>query len=560
MEKEFQHQDEVGYEDFAKMLEEHENRKSESRIIDGVIVEIQDGERVLVDVGEKQEGILNINEIKGADGKLLYQPGDTIKVLVSGFRNERPIISHKKALVKEKNRAFIEAHENDFEDMIVEGVIVGSNKGGYVVENEEGVQFFLPSSQAFFKSKPQRGKRVSAKVIKLDKDRDSIVISRKKLILENAKRRQETIEKLLNEGTIVEGTIKKITNYGMFVEVAPGVEGLVYYDEISYKGPVNPAKYFQEGEKVEVKAIDYNKEKNRLALSIKATQPDPWQEIEKELEPGDVVEVTVSNIEPYGAFVDLGNDIEGLLHISEMSWDKRGKRPEDYVQIGDRLEVEILEIDTQNRKLRVSRKSLLPKPFDEFMKRYKEGDVVKGEVTSLTDFGAFVRIGNVEGLLHNQDLTWKKGVKAKDVLQVGDEVEVRIAKIDPERERISLERKSLEESPLEIFAKEHKVGDVVKGKVKDIKDFGVFVSLDENVDALIRNEDLAPLKKEELQVGDEVEGVISYCDPKNNRLRLSVRRLARQKEREALKEINQADDGSTTLGEIMQEKLGRRGE
>ncbi len=559
MEKEFNNQEEVVSEDFARMLEEHENRRSESRIIDGVIVEIQDGERVLVDVGEKQEGILNINEIKNAEGEVVFKPGDTIKVMVSGFRNERPIISHKKAVAKEKNRAFIEQHKDNFEDMIVEGVIVGSNKGGYIVENKDGVQFFLPSSQSFFKRKPERGQKVSAKVIKLDEDRDSIVISRKKLILDRSKERQAIIEELIKEEKIVEGTIKKITNYGMFVEVAPGVEGLVYYDEISHKGPVNPAKYFQEGEKVPVKAIDYNREKNRLALSVKATQPDPWKEIENELEPGDVIEVTVSNIEPYGAFVDLGNDIEGLLHVSEMSWDKRSKKPEEYVQIGQNIEVEILEIDTENRRLRVSRKTLLPKPFEEFMQKYREGDVVEGEITSLTDFGAFVRIGNVEGLLHNQDINWQKGTKAKDLYNVGDKVEVRIAKIDPDKERISLERKSLEESPLEKFAKEHKVGDIVKGTLKDIKDFGVFVTLDEGVDALIRNEDLPPLKKEELVPGQEIEGVISHLDSQNNRLRISIKRLARQKEREALSEINQ-EEATTTLGELMQEQLKKQGE
>jgi len=248
-----------------------------------------------------------------------------------------------------------------------------------------------------------------------------------------------------------------------------------------------------------------------------------------------------------------------LLHVSEMSWDKRPKKPEEYVSVGDNIEVEIIEIDTENRKLRVSRKSLLPKPFEEFAKKHREGEVVEGEVTSLTDFGAFVRIDNVEGLLHNQDISWKKGVKAKDLFNVGDKVEVRIAKIDVDRERLSLERKSLEESPLDLFAKEHKVGDIVKGSVKDIKDFGVFVSLGEDVDALIRNEDLAPLRKEELNIGDEVEGVITFLDPKNNRLRLSVRRLARQKEKEALKEINK-EEGRTTLGELMQEKMQKGGE
>ena len=542
-------------EDFAKMLEEHENRRSESRVVDGVIVEIQDGERVLVDVGEKQEGILHIGEISDAEGNLKYNVGDTIKVIISGHRNERPIISHKKAVAKEKIKEFIAANRDNLEDMIIEGRVVGKNRGGYIIENDEGVQFFLPNSQSYFKGQPETGRKVSAKVIKVGENEDSIVVSRKKLIQEAAKRRKEIIEELMNEGKVVEGTVKKITNYGMFVEVAPGVDGLVHYNEISYKGPVNPAKYFNEGDKVNVKAIDYNEEKNRLSLSIKATQPDPWEEIKGELDPGDVISVTVSNIEPYGAFVDLGNDIEGLLHISEMTWDKKPKHPSEYVSEGQELEVEVIEIDTENRKLRVSRKSLLPKPFEEFLKNYREGDVVEGEVTSLTDFGAFVRIGNVEGLLHNQDLSWEKGQKAKDVLSVGDKVEVKIIRIDRENEKISLSKKALEESPLEKFAKEHKVGDIVKGTVKDIKDFGVFIALDENVDALIRNEDLAPLKKDELEIGQEIEGVISFIDPKNNRLRVSVRRLERQKEKEALKEINQEE--STTLGEIIKEQLDK---
>ena len=553
MEKEVNMGMENSSEDFAKMLEEHENQRSESKIIDGTIVEIQDGERVLVDVGEKQEGILNINEIKDSEGNILYQPGDKIKVMLSGFRNERPIISHKKAVAKEKIKEFIEKNRDNLEELIIEGKIVGKNRGGYIVENSEGVQFFLPNSQSFFKTKPEIGRKLSAKVLKIGENGDSIVISRKKLIQEVAQRRKEIIDELMQEGKVVEGTVKKITNYGMFVEVAPNVEGLVHYNEISYKGPVNPAKYFQEGDKVNVKAIEYDKEKNRLSLSIKATQPDPWEEIKGELEPGDVINVTISNIEPYGAFVDLGNDIEGLLHISEMSWDKKPKHPSEYVEEGQQLDVEVVEIDVENRRLRVSLKNLLPRPFEEFLNNYKEGDVVEGEITSLTDFGAFVKIGTIEGLLHNQDLGWEKGVKAKNIFNVGDKVEVKIARIDKENEKVSLDRKSLQESPLQKFAKTHKVGDIIKGKVKDIKDFGVFIGVDEGVDALIRNEDLYPLKKEELKEGDEVEAVISFLDTKNNRLRASVRRLQRMKEKEALKEINQ--DEKTTLGEIIQDKL-----
>jgi len=538
-------------EDFASMLEESFKR-SESKILDGHIVEIQDGGRVLVDVGEKQEGILNINEIKDEEGNLLYNVGDTIKVLVSGFRNERPIISHKKAIAKAKTADFIKEHKENFKDLVIEGRITGKNRGGYTVESE-GVQFFMPNSLSFLKGKVESGRKIKAKVVKMDEDSNSIIISRKKYIEDEKKRRKEIVNELLSEDKIVEGTIKKITNYGMFVEVASGVEGLVHYNEISYKGPVNPAKYYNEGEKVNVKAINFDEEKNRLSLSIKATQPDPWNEIKNELEVGDTINVTVSNIEPYGVFVDLGNDVEGFLHISEISWDKKVKNPKDYLNIGDEIDVEVIEIDTENRKLRVSLKNLLPKPFEEFMKKYKEGDVVKGIVTSLTDFGAFVKIDNVEGLLHNQDVDWEK-VKAKDKLSVGDEVEVKIVKINNDNEKISLSRKACLESPLQKYVKNKKVGDIVKGKVKDIKDFGVFVELEFGVDALIRNEDLTPLKKDELNVKETIEGVISMIDNKKDKIRLSVRRLSKIKEKEALKEINK-DDEKITLGEIIKDKL-----
>ncbi len=537
-------------EDFASMLEES-FKKSESKLLDGHIVEIQDEERVLVDIGEKQEGILNINEIKDDEGNLLYKVGDTIKVIVSGFRNERPIISHKKAMAKAKTAEFIKEHKDNFEDIVIEGKITGRNRGGYTVEND-GVQFFLPNSLSYLK-KAEIGRKIKAKIVKIDENNNSIVISRKKYIEDERKKRKEIIKELMKEEKIVEGTIKKITNYGMFVEVAPGVEGLVHYNEISYKGPVNPAKYYNEGEKVNVKAINYDEEKNRLSLSIKATQPDPWNEIKDELEVGDTINVTVSNIEPYGVFVDLGNDVEGFLHISEISWDKKVKHPKDYLNIGDEIDVEVIEIDAQNRKLRVSLKNLLPKPFEEFLKNYKEGDVVKGTITSLTDFGAFVKIGNVEGLLHNQDVSWEKS-KAKDILSVGDEVEVKIVKIDKDNEKISLSRKAIMESPLQIYAKDKKVGDIVKGKLKDIKDFGVFVELEKGVDALIRNEDLAPLKKDDLNIGDDIEGVISMIDVNRDKIRLSVRRLSKIKEKEALKEINK-DDEKITLGEIIKDKL-----
>ncbi|HEX5671085.1 MAG TPA: S1 RNA-binding domain-containing protein, partial [Sulfuricurvum sp.] len=301
------------------------------------------------------------------------------------------------------------------------------------------------------------------------------------------------------------------------------------------------------------KAIAYDKEKRHLSLSIKAVQSDPWKEVEEALDEGDTITVTVSNIEPYGVFVDLGNDIEGFLHISEITWDKNIKHPKDYLTMGQEIDVEVIEINSNTHKLRVSYKRLQPKPFEEFMKKTKEGDVVKGTVTSLTDFGAFIKINGVEGLLHNQDLSWDKNAKCKETLKVGDEIEVKVAKINVEDEKISLNRKSLEESPIDKFAVNHKMNEVVSATIRDIKDFGVFVSLEGGVDALIRNEDLSPMEPEELQIGQVIDAVIMVIDPKRDRIRLSVRKLERIKDQEMLNEIN--DNDAHSLGDLIKDKF-----
>jgi len=542
-------------EDFASMLDAYEKKEQGGTISDGVIVEVRENDnQALVDVGRKQEAAVNLDELKDEDGNLKFKVGDTIPVVITGYRNERPQASYLKAVRKANIRKFIEEHENDAENMVVEGKVVRKNRGGYFVIGKDNIEFFMPMSQAAFAmGKNPVGKEIKAIVLKLDKDRDSIVISRRKYLDKIRKERKEIVDKLMEDDRIVEGTIKKITSYGMFVDVG-GIEGLVHYSEISYKGPVNPATLYEEGDRVEVKAIGYDPKKRHLSLSIKQTMPDPWEEIIDQLEEGDAIKVIVSNIEPYGAFVDLGNDIEGFLHVSEVSWDKDIKNPKDYLSVGDEIDVEVIEINPEARRLRVSYKNLQPKPFEDFLQSQKEGDVVKGVVTTITDFGAFVKIGKVEGLLHNQDVSWDKGVKVKDVLKKGDEVEVKIIKIDPEQERISLSKKALEESPIDRFAKEHKVGDIVKGKIRDIKDFGVFVELQNGVDALIRKEDVSPLKMDELNKGDEIEGVIVMLDPSSNKIRLSVRKLERQKEREALNEFNNSDD-RLTIGDIIKDQL-----
>ena len=540
-------------ENFAEMFAASEKQQETSRIVEGEIVEIQaDDNRALVGVGDKLEGIINLDEIRDENGELKFNVGDKIKVMIMGYYNERPKISYKKVLEQEKTIEFIDAHKDDFEDVVIEGIITKKNRGGYVVE-ADAVSFFMPRSLAAFQeSDDVVGRKIKAQVVKIDPAENSIIVSRRKLFNEERKRKKEIIDQLMAEDVIVEGVIKKITSYGMFVDVG-GVDGLVHYNEISYKGPVNPSKLYNEGDTVTVKAINYDKDKRHLSLSIKAVHPDPWAEVEQELEEGDTITVTVSNIENYGVFVDLGNDIEGFLHISEITWNKNVKNPNDYLEVGQEIDVEVIEINPKTHKLRVSLKRLLPKPFDEFLKKYREGDIVTGTVTSLTDFGAFVRIDGVEGLLHNQDISWEKNTKAKDVLKSGDEVEVKIAKINEQDQKISLNRKTLLESPIDKFAKTHKVNSVVTGTIRDIKDFGVFVSLEDGVDALIRDEDLAPLNKEELEVGQEIEAAIANIDTRRDRIRLSVKKLDYIKNQAMLEEIN--DTESHSLGDLIKDKI-----
>jgi small subunit ribosomal protein S1 len=539
-------------ENFAEMFAASEKKQETSRIVEGEVVEIQaDENRALVGVGDKLEGIINLDEIT-KDGVLLFNTGDKIKVMVTGYYNERPKISYKKVLEQEKTIEFIDAHKEDFEDVIIEGIITKKNRGGYVVE-ADAVSFFMPRSLAAFKDSDEVvGRKIKAQVVKVDAEQNSIVVSRRKLFNEERKKKKEIIDQLMAEDVIVEGTIKKITSYGMFVDVG-GVDGLVHYNEISYKGPVNPSKLYEEGDIVTVKAISYDKDKRHLSLSIKAVQPDPWAEVESELDEGDTITVTVSNIEAYGVFVDLGNDIEGFLHISEISWSKNVKNPNDYLTVGEEIDVEVIEINSKTHKLRVSLKRLLPKPFDEFLKNYNEGDVVTGTITSLTDFGAFVRISGVEGLLHNQDISWDKNTKCKDVLKSGEEIEVKIAKINAEDQKISLNRKTLLESPIDKFATTHKVNTAITGTIRDIKDFGVFVSLEDGVDALIRDEDLEPLVKDELEAGQEIEAAIAVIDTRRDRIRLSVKKLDYIKSQAMLEEIN--DDESHSLGDLIKDQL-----
>jgi len=547
---------EIEGEDFATLLEESEKNTETNTVVDGVIVEMNSSD-LLVDVGQKSEGKLNIAEIT-VNGEVKYNVGDTIKVMITGNRGERPSISHRKVLQKELFDVFFEANGAEPENVIVEGTVVSVKpRAGFVVQGEDGTEYFMPMAQGFLKAHGAVGKKIKAVVLKAKPESNSIVISRRKLIEDAQKNKEEKINAIMETNEPRSGIVKKITSYGMFVDLG-GVDGLVNYNEISYKGPVNPSAYYKEGDEVVAVIKSYDKEKGHLSLSIKDAQANPWDEMKDQLEVGDTITVTVSNFESYGAFVDLGNDIEGLLHISEISWNKNVKNPKDYLEIGQEINVEVIDLDCDKRKLRVSLKSLQPKPFKTFVKENKVGDVVTGTVATLTDFGAFINLGTVDGLLHNEEASWETNAKCKNIFKKGDEVEVKIIKIDTDKENISLSLKALQDSPAEKFEKEHNLGDIIKSTIKDVKDFGVFVKLEDNLDGLIRKEDLAKPEaqgEEEttLNIGDEIEAVVVNIDKQRNRVRLSVRRLAQQKERDVLKSVS--DDTSMTLGDALAGKL-----
>ncbi|GHS37868.1 30S ribosomal protein S1 [Helicobacter pylori] len=538
-------------ENFAELLKKEETLEK-GTIKEGLIVSINKNDGyAMVSVGGKTEGRLALSEITDEKGQLLYQKNDPIIVHVSE-KSEHPSVSYKKAISQQKIQAKIEELGENYENAIIEGKIVGKNKGGYIVESQ-GVEYFLSRSHSSLKNDTNHiGKRIKACIIRVDKENHSINISRKRFFEVNDKRQLEVSKELLEATEPVLGVVRQITPFGIFVEVK-GVEGLVHYSEISHKGPVNPEKYYKEGDEVHVKAIAYDEEKRRLSLSIKATIEDPWEEIQDKLKPGYAIKVVVSNIENYGAFVDIGNDIEGFLHVSEISWDKNVSHPSKYLSVGQEIDVKIIDIDPKNRRLRVSLKQLTNRPFDVFESKHQVGDIVEGKVATLTDFGAFLNLGGVDGLLHNHDAFWDKDKKCKDHYKIGDAIKVKILKINKKDKKISLSAKHLVTSPTEEFAQKHKTDSVIQGKVVSIKDFGVFINAD-GIDVLIKNEDLNPLKKDEIKIGQEITCVVVAIEKSNNKVRASVHRLERKKEKEELQAFNTSDD-KMTLGDILKEKL-----
>ena len=552
--------------EFAELLDKQfdsSNEKKVGDVVEGIISEIRkDENRVMVYIeGEKRESPISIGEILDIKGDLLYQKGDTIKVVIVGFtKNGTYRISHSKYRESEAVKKYIET--NGVDNLIgqtINGYIRRVSPKGYTILYKD-MPFFLPHKCAFLVNRDGREldktKKVRATIVSVHPEKNLIVVSRKKYIKDEIRKRKEMVDEILKQ-EVVQAKIIKVLKEKLIVSIDKQIEGYISNDEVSHKGKIhNLYRLFKPGEVVDAKAIGYDEKDRILKLSIKALTVDPWIEIQEQVEVGDIIEVTVSHVLKYGAFVDVGNGAEGFLHVSEISWDKRIESPQKYLKQGDVLEVEVIEIDPEQKRLRVSRKRLLPKPFEVFKQKYKKGDIITGKVVDIADFGAFIQVTDqIKGLLRNRDYDWDRNSTCKDHLKKGDEVEVKITIIDDENEKVWLSRKALLETPTQQFAKTHKVGNIVKGTIRDIKDFGVFVTIDNNVDALIRKEDIPSKQFEELKQGDEVEAVIVHLDPKRDKVRLSITRLEKKRERELLKSINAKNSDKNTLGDILKDKI-----
>jgi len=497
-------------ENFAEMLNAFENEQKRTRVKNGMIVSIDDG-TVFVDVGEKVEGVLPKKEITDENGELKYNVGDEIPVVVTRRRTSKgeAVLSHKMAVNEAKRKEFLEKYNVGD---VVEVTITELNKGGFVAKNEDGVEFFIPKSESALKlNEDNIGKKITAKIIEIKKN--GVVISRKQLLNEKKEERNKFVEEIKDK--IVTAKVKNLKKDGVVIEFENGWTGFVPKEEVSYKKESH-FKLLKKDDEVEVKLLDGDK----MLFSIKATQNDPWEEVkESGITNGDVLKVTVTNIREYGAFVDIGNGVEGFLHISEISWNSNSKI-EDLLSVGDEIDIEVTDLDLENRRLRVSYKSLLPKPSEEFAKNHKENDIVEGKVVNLTDIGGFIEVDDVVCFLPNRFVSWTKGEKAKDILEIGETYNFAVISIDSENNKIILSKKDAEDSPYVAFAKEHSLGDTLKGTIKNIADFGVFVSFDNGVEALIRKGDLEK-EIEEYSVGDEIEGHIVELDAENKRVKLS---------------------------------------
>ena len=552
---------------FAALFEESLSRQ-EMRVGEVITAEVVsvDPNVVIVNAGLKSESTIATEEFKNDRGDIEVKPGDFVSVAIEaledGFGATK--LSRDKA---KKLAAWTSLDDALANGTIIKGVVSGKVKGGLTVM-VNGIRAFLPGSLVDLRPVKDtshfEGKELEFKVIKLDRKRNNVVVSRRAVMEETAGVERQQLLETLKEGAIVKGVVKNITDYGAFVDLG-GIDGLLHITDLAWRRVKHPTEVLSVGDEVTAKILKFDAEKNRVSLGLKQLGEDPWIGISRRYPQGTRLFGKVTNITDYGAFVEIESGIEGLVHVSELDWTNKNVHPAKVVSLGDEVEVMILEIDEDRRRISLGMKQCMPNPWEEFAMNHKKGDKVKGVIKSITDFGVFIGLpGNIDGLVHLSDLSWQtSGEEAVKSLKKGDEVETVVLSIDVERERISLGIKQLEGDPFGNYVATHDKGNVVKGTVKAIESKGAVIELEKDVEGYLRASEIARDRVEDvskhLSEGQAIEAVIINIDRKSRSIQLSIKQKDAAEESEALKKHaaeSSASAGTTNLGALLKAKLG----
>jgi len=552
-------------ESFAELFEESLSR-TEMRpgsILTGTVVDVTP-DFVVVNAGLKSEGIIPADEFRNHEGEIEVKPGDEVEVALEyvedGFGETR--LSREKALRARSWRVLEKAFEAG---ETVTGVINGKVKGGFTVELNE-IRAFLPGS--LVDVRPVRdttyleGKELEFKVIKLDQKRNNVVVSRRAVVEAESSEEREALIASLQEGQTLKGIVKNLTDYGAFIDLG-GIDGLLHITDMSWKRIKHPSEIVEVGDEIDVKVLKFDRERTRVSLGLKQMGEDPWEDIARRYPVSSRLFGKVTNLTDYGCFVEIEEGVEGLVHVSEMDWTNKNVAPSKVVQVGDEVEVMVLDIDPERRRISLGMKQCKPNPWDEFAAMHNKGDKIVGTIKSITDFGIFIGLeGGIDGLVHMSDISWNMSdEEAMRNFKKGDEIETTVLAIDPERERISLGIKQLEQDPFSNYLADHPKGSIVKGTITEVDAKGAVVQLAEGVEGYLRASELTRDRVEDartmLKEGEEIEAKFIGVDRKNRTLNLSIKAKDDAEEVAAVQDYsrNQPSVGATTLGDLLKEQM-----
>ena len=553
----------AGAEDFSTLFEaaQKDSEILEGAVIEGKVISIGP-ENVIVDIGFKCEGVVPLHEFKDATGVAKVEVGDQLSVYVERLEIENGIIHLSKDRA-DIIKAWDEISAATDQDQLVEGIVIAKVKGGLAVDI--GVKAFLPGSQIDTKAIKNLdkfvGQRMKFKILKFNKKRGNIVLSRKAVVAqEREMQRAETLSQM-QEGMIVAGTVKNITEYGAFIDLG-GMDGLLHITDMSWGRIKHPSELFNVGDEVKVKILKYDREKERVSLGLKQVSPNPWEEAEYKFPVGKIVNGKVVSLKDYGAFVELDDGVEGLIHVSEMSWTERVKNPSKFVKVGDVVECKVLEVDTRNKRISLGMKQLQENPWDALELKYPVGTIIEeAEVKSITDFGMFVDVGmGIDGLVHVSDISWNKKIaNPAEKFKKGDKVKAVVLGIDKQAEKFSLGIKQLERDPWENIKARYRINQSVEGVITKITDFGAFMEIEEGVEGLIYVSELSEARVDKpadvVKLGDQVRAEILSIEPKERRISLSIKQLGRSEERANYETYMGDKNKKTSMGDILGDKL-----